>query len=73
MILYHIGATLKDLGKKWFAFSRINESLPEILSNWMRIRMMKHVFINLPILFTFAQTILTFATCLEIHLEKSLF
>ena len=23
--LYHIGASLKDLGKKWFAFSRMNE------------------------------------------------
>ena len=22
-IVYHIGASLKDLGKKWFAFSRI--------------------------------------------------
>jgi len=23
-IIYHIGASLKDLGKKWFAFSRID-------------------------------------------------
>lgn len=30
--LYHIGASLKDLGKKWFAFSRIDSILPEILS-----------------------------------------
>jgi hypothetical protein len=29
--LYHIGASLKDLGKKWFAFSKINEFMPEIL------------------------------------------
>ncbi len=29
--LYHIGASLKDLGKKWFAFSRLNDLLPEIL------------------------------------------
>ena len=29
--LYHIGASLKDLGKKWFAFSKINEFLLEIL------------------------------------------
>jgi hypothetical protein len=29
--LYHIGASLKDLGKKWFAFSRIDEFLPELL------------------------------------------
>lgn len=30
--LFHIGASLKDLGKKWFAFSKINEFLPEIIS-----------------------------------------
>ena len=29
--LYHIGASLKDLGKRWFAFSKLNEFLPEIL------------------------------------------
>jgi hypothetical protein len=29
--LYHIGASLKDLGKKWFAFSKLNEFLPTIL------------------------------------------
>jgi hypothetical protein len=29
--LYHIGASLKDLGKKWFAFSRIDEFLSELL------------------------------------------
>ena len=29
--LYHIGASLKDLGKKWFAFSELNEFLPTIL------------------------------------------
>ena len=29
--VYHIGASLKDLGKKWFAFSKINEFLPNIL------------------------------------------
>jgi len=22
--VYHIGASLKDLGKKWFAFSKLN-------------------------------------------------
>jgi len=32
MTLYHIGASLKDLGKKWFAFSRIDEFLPKILT-----------------------------------------
>jgi hypothetical protein len=29
--LFHIGASLKDLGKRWFAFSKINEFLPDIL------------------------------------------
>ena len=29
--LYHIGASLKDLGKKWFAFSKLNSFLPEVL------------------------------------------
>jgi hypothetical protein len=29
--LYHFGASIKDLGKKWFAFSKINEFLPELL------------------------------------------
>jgi hypothetical protein len=29
--LYHIGASLKDLGKKWFAFSKLNAFLPEVL------------------------------------------
>jgi hypothetical protein len=30
--VYHIGASLKDLGKKWFAFSKINLDANEILS-----------------------------------------
>lgn len=30
--LYHIGASIKDLGKKWFAFSRIDEFLPDVLA-----------------------------------------
>ena len=29
--IYHIGASLKDLGKKWFAFSKINLDINEIL------------------------------------------
>lgn len=29
--IYHIGASLKDLGKKWFAFSKINISISNIL------------------------------------------
>jgi len=29
--VYHIGASLKDLGKKWFGFSKLNEFLPSFL------------------------------------------
>ena len=29
--VYHIGASLKDLGKKWFAFSKINIDAKEIV------------------------------------------
>ena len=29
--IYHIGASLKDLGKKWFAFSKINLEIVELL------------------------------------------
>ncbi|WP_113922056.1 ORF6N domain-containing protein [Cognataquiflexum aquatile] len=29
--LYHIGASLKDLGKKWFAFSRMDSFVNEVL------------------------------------------
>jgi len=29
--VYHVGASLKDLGKKWFAFSKINEDSLELL------------------------------------------
>lgn len=29
--VYHIGASLKDLGKKWFAFSKINNGAVEML------------------------------------------
>ena len=30
--LYHIGASLKDLGKKWFAFSKMQMDIKELLS-----------------------------------------
>ncbi|ERJ60438.1 hypothetical protein [Sphingobacterium paucimobilis] len=30
--LYHIGASLKDLGKKWFAFSRMDSLVEEVLA-----------------------------------------
>ncbi|WP_396186336.1 hypothetical protein [Flavobacterium sp.] len=29
--VYHIGASLKDLGKKWFAFSKLNIDAIELL------------------------------------------
>jgi hypothetical protein len=29
--LYHIGASLKDLGKKWFAFSRMDIEVARML------------------------------------------
>lgn len=31
-ILYHVGASLKDLGKKWFAFSKIENQAERIIS-----------------------------------------
>lgn len=31
--LYHIGASLKDLGKKWFAFSRLELDIKELLNH----------------------------------------
>ena len=30
--LYHIGASLKDLGKKWFAFSKIKIDINEMIN-----------------------------------------
>ena len=30
--LYHLGASLKDLGKRWFAFSRMDELLSDVMS-----------------------------------------
>jgi hypothetical protein len=29
--LYHLGASLKDLGKRWFAFSRMDGLLEDVL------------------------------------------
>ncbi|MBN2857646.1 MAG: ORF6N domain-containing protein, partial [Candidatus Delongbacteria bacterium] len=31
-VVYHFGASLKDLGKKWFAFSRYDKSALELMS-----------------------------------------
>ncbi|MBO7567932.1 MAG: ORF6N domain-containing protein, partial [Bacteroidales bacterium] len=30
--VYHIGASLKDLGKKWFAFCKMNITATEVLN-----------------------------------------
>ncbi len=35
--IYHIGASLKDLGKKWFAFSKLEMGMIEILRHLKRI------------------------------------
>ena len=35
--LYHLGASLKDLGKKWFAFSKMDAQTPEML-NLLKIK-----------------------------------
>ena len=34
--IYHFGASLKDLGKKWFAFSKMDIEALEVLSNLRR-------------------------------------
>jgi len=31
--VYHIGASLKDLGKKWFSFNRMEMTPKELLGN----------------------------------------
>ena len=31
-IVYHIGASLKDLGKKWFAFNKMSISADQLLN-----------------------------------------
>ena len=31
--IYHLGASLKDLGKKWFAFSKMNKASVENILN----------------------------------------
>ena len=30
--LYHIGASLKDLGRRWFAFSRMDSLIKEVIN-----------------------------------------
>lgn len=36
--LYHFGASLKDLGKKWFAFSRMDSVATDILARLARVK-----------------------------------
>jgi len=36
--LYHIGASLKDLGKKWFAFSKINPNTKDLIFKLQTIK-----------------------------------
>ena len=35
--VYHIGASLKDLGKKWFAFSKLDKSSVSILNSILKL------------------------------------
>jgi hypothetical protein len=37
--LYHIGASLKDLGKKWFAFSKMNTEVLPLLHELNQLKM----------------------------------
>jgi hypothetical protein len=37
--LYHIGASLKDLGKKWFAFSKMDMQVVAILENLKKVKL----------------------------------
>jgi hypothetical protein len=37
--LYHIGASLKDLGKKWFAFSKMDIQAVAILENLKKVKL----------------------------------
>ncbi len=36
--LYHLGASLKDLGKKWFAFSKMDSLTTDVLAKLKRIK-----------------------------------
>ena len=35
--VYHFGASLKDLGKKWFAFSKLDKTALELLQNLKKV------------------------------------
>ena len=36
--LYHLGASLKDLGKKWFAFSKLEGMTEKVLDNLLKVK-----------------------------------
>jgi hypothetical protein len=36
--LYHLGASLKDLGKKWFAFSRLDSLVNQVLDQLKNVK-----------------------------------
>ena len=36
--LYHIGASLKDLGKRWFGFSKMNIEILPVLKQLASVR-----------------------------------
>jgi hypothetical protein len=36
--LYHLGASLKDLGKKWFAFSKLDGMTETVMNNLLKIK-----------------------------------
>lgn len=36
--LYHLGASLKDLGKKWFAFSKMEGMMETVLDNLFKVK-----------------------------------
>ena len=36
-VLYHFGASLKDLGKKWFAFSKMDIGVAEFFKKVRRL------------------------------------
>ena len=36
--LYHIGASIKDLGKRWFAFSRMDSLTEQVLERIKRVK-----------------------------------
>ena len=35
--IYHFGASLKDLGKKWFAFTKMDKSALSLLENLNKV------------------------------------